>query len=520
MKQPLTGGFRLIELNLPTNVSDAEIQKAISRRLKVREFSFTIERKSLDARKKGNIHWKYRLGVTSPQLKGGNPKDTPKLEIPRIRSKCRAVVVGSGPAGIFSALVLAEAGVEVTLVEQGDVLTKRNTAIEQFEAGGSLNPVSNYAFGEGGAGTYSDGKLTSRTKSIKPEKQYILETYAECGGPEEILWLSSPHLGSDRLQVLTANMRNKLTSLGGKILFNTKMTDILTEKGHVRAIQTDGGTLEADAFFLAPGHSHFPTFRMLIRRGVPFITKPFAIGMRAEHPQELINRAQWGASSVPGLKAAEYRLTHKPASPEILPGYSFCMCPGGKVVPATPAPGLSVVNGMSEYLRDSPFANAAVVAGIRAEELTGGSDSPLAVLDALESLERQFYEIRRGYDIPAIRICDFLAGKESASIPDNSFPFSLFPDDPSRLFPENITRSLREALTAFSSKIKGYEEGILMGLESKTSSPIQVVRDAEGTIEGFSGLYLCGEGSGRTGGIVSSAADGIRNAIRYLKSRE
>ncbi|PIE87678.1 MAG: FAD-dependent oxidoreductase, partial [Bacteroidetes bacterium] len=269
-----------------------------------------------------------------------------------------------------------------------------------------------------------------------------------------------------------------------------------------------------DYLIVAPGHSSYETYRMLLGAGAPFRTKNFAIGSRAEHPQPLINKAQWGVPELPGLKAAEYRLTAKAKANR--PVYTFCMCPGGMVVPATPYEHTNIVNGMSYYQRNSAFANAACVVGIHPDQLAGKSVSPLEALAQLEQLEASFKSFTGNYTAPFITIHDFLKGKTGSSIPETSYPLGLTPAPLYQMLPPAIVAGMREGLEQFARKLKGYDQGILLGLESKTSSPIQAIRDAHNRFEGFENLFIAGEGSGYAGGIMSSAADGIRTAMHIV----
>jgi uncharacterized FAD-dependent dehydrogenase len=514
-------GFKFLELKMPTDFTPEELKQKIAKKIHSKIFSYTIDKQSLDARNKRHIHWKIRVGVSSPGLKGPGPEPQKKLSIPYKKRGKRAIVVGSGPAGFFAGYILLQAGFEVTLLEQGPEVNIRFKDIVTFERTGILNERSNYAFGEGGAGTFSDGKLTSRTKSISTERQYIFDTYIDAGAPPEIAYMAHPHLGSDNLRKIIKKMREKFSGGGGNILFDTKMEEISldNEGAQIHAVETNKGRMEADFFIFAIGHSSYETYRMLIKKGVPFKVKSFAVGCRLEHRQELINRAQWGQASLPGIKAAEYRLTFKPKAKELLPVYSFCMCPGGKVVPSTPYKNTNIVNGMSNYRRDSSFANAGAAAAIHLNRLLNKEVDPLEALEWLEALEKKFFDFSNSYAAPACKISDFLEGKISDSLNTSSYPLGLVPADFNVLLPEIIVNSLRLGIKDFCRKIKGFEEGIMLGLESKTSSPLRAAREKNGKSTVVENLYIVGEGSGYAGGIVSSAADGIKAAMDIISSK-
>lgn len=507
-------GFCEFSLALPADYTEEQLKNEILQQTGLKDFSYQILSKSLDARNKKNIHWVLRMQAVSPALPGELPK-TEKLTLKKISPPVSVAVAGSGPAGFFAAYTLLSAGFKVNLIEQGAPVEERVSHIENFEKTGKLNPVSNYAFGEGGAGTFSDGKLTSRTKNIEKEKQFFLETFVKAGAPEEILYLAHPHVGSDRLQTVVKNLRLKFLEMGGKVFFHHTVKSLEKQESKIKAFVSEQREFPAEEFIMAPGHSHSPTFKMLIKKGVRFRHKGFAIGMRAEHPQELINRAQWGASGLCGVKAAEYRLACQ--NPGFLPVYTFCMCPGGKVVPAAPLEGLSVVNGVSDYQRNSPFANAAVVAGFNLPNLLQKEISVLESLSWLENLEKSFFSLKNSYAVPAVRIKDFIKNRNSASLPDSSFAFNLFSHDFKGLLPDTARNSIQAGLKTFSEKLRGYDEGILLGLESKTSSPIQAEREKNGRCTGFDNLYLIGEGSGYAGGITSSAVDGIKTALSLIE---
>lgn len=508
-------GFRIIILKMPTAYTDEAVKKQISKQLNIKDFSWQIQRKSLDARNKRFIHWRLETAVHSPEIKGGEGPGQQELQIPYKAGRGKVIVVGSGPAGMFCALVLQKAGFEVCLIERGSEVTIRSSAIRQFEKNGTFNASNNYAFGEGGAGTFSDGKLTSRPKHISAERAFILNTYIEAGAPPEIAYMTHPHLGTDNLRKIVVNLRDALKFEGGRIKFDTLFQDISLRSATVEGILTSAGTMEADAVFLATGHSAYDTFRMLIRRGVAFRTKRFALGSRMEHPQELINQAQWGKAGLPGVKAAEYRLTS--AGDGMHQVYSFCMCPGGIVVPAAAYGHTNIVNGMSYYNRNGQFANAACVAGLHPDELAEKTIPVEEALDLIESLEQSFYAQAGGYQAPAMQIADFIAGKPSQKLSDSSFPLGLLNAPLYTMLPATVTAAMQAGLKDFSSRIKGFETGTLIGLESKTSSPVQVLRNESGLCTGFENLYMIGEGSGYAGGIVSSAADGVRAAMKLLQ---
>ncbi|NOY49999.1 MAG: NAD(P)-binding protein [Chlorobi bacterium] len=504
-------GHKLLQIKLPTNYSDNQLHNSIAKKLGFHDFSFRIDKKSLDARKKNAAFWLISLLVVSDKLKAGGYKNEQQLKIPFKARNQKVVVVGSGPAGFFSAYILQLAGFEVKIIERGSDVGRRSNAIRLLDKNGEFSAGNNYAFGEGGAGTFSDGKLTSRSKHISAERQFILNEYVKAGAPEEILYMAYPHVGTDNLKIVVANLRQKFLENGGGFYFDTKLEDIVSQGGRVNELICNTGGLEADYMILATGHSAYDTYRMLINRGVRFKTKNFAIGHRIEHEQKLINRGQWGVEKLEGVKAAEYRLSSKTKSG--LPVYTFCMCPGGKVVPSAAYEQKSVVNGMSYYNRNGLYSNAGCVVGVHPDMLTGHKCSPLEILDWMDKLEESFFKFEDNYVIPANRAKDYMKQKASASLPVSSYPLGLQQAALYNMVPSFISETLIEGLKDFSRKLKGFEQGTLMGLESKTSSPIQVVRNKEGRVEGFENLFFVGEGSGYTGGIISSAADGVKCAL-------
>ena len=507
-------GYQQLSFNLPTDYTQEELQQKIAKKLRLSEFSFHIENKSLDARDKNNIHWQVKVEVFAKSIKGFSPKP-PALNIPFKNRNQKVVVVGSGPAGFFSAYLLQKAGFQTTIIEQGKQVLERATSIKNFETTGVFDPLANYACGEGGAGTFSDGKLTSRNKHSSLEKQFILDSYIEAGAPEEIAYLSHPHLGSDNLIKLVKKLRQMYQEIGGKVEFETTLEDIIVKSGKVIEAKTSKGKLSADYFIISPGHSSYSTYRMLIARGVQFSTKNFAVGTRVEHPQSLINKAQWGKDVLPGVTSAEYRLTYNTKANASV--YTFCMCPGGIIVPSTSTSKSNIVNGMSFYSREGEFANAGCVVAVDLNNLLQKTISPLEALDWVEQLEQSFYNATNSYQAVACSISDFIKEKESTSLSPTSYQLGLISAPIWELLPPSIANSLREGLIDFSRKINGFESGQLIGLESKTSSPIQVLRDDNSSCVGFDNLFVVGEGSGYSGGIISSAVDGIKVALNFLK---
>ncbi len=381
--------------------------------------------------------------------------------------------------------------------------------------GGPLKNYSNYAFGEGGAGTFSDGKLTSRTRHIFREREYIRLRYVQYGAPEEILWMAHPHIGSDNLYALVQNGRRDLQNRGVDVRFNSRVTDLLIKNGRCAGVRTENDEYPADISLLAPGHSAFPLFRVLNSRGAVLQSKGFSLGFRMEHPRELINHARWGRESVPGLKAAEYRLAAKSESGRGI--YTFCMCPGGSVVPAAWKEDLNIVNGVSMYGRNSPWSNAAVLAAVKPEEVFPAATDPMAVLNSLEALEARAFELVGACQVPASLPGNLLSGRVSDSLPASSYPFKTLAMDYRLLYPEWLLKDLSDGIARFSRQIRGYETGLILGLETTSSAALKILRSDSGEIIGIPGLYIAGEGSGSAGGIMSSAVDGLKTALAAME---
>lgn len=480
---------------------------------------FRILKKSVDARRRHEVRWVYSLEVADP----GEVLKTPDFDVPTVKGvpQDRPLIVGAGPAGLFAALRLVERGIPCTLLERGSEAHQRIKSINQYWRYGVLDPNNNVCFGEGGAGLYSDGKLITRIKS--PEIPYVMHRLVKFGAPEEIQYLSNPHVGSDRIRRVIPFLREYLIQKGCKIHFNEEVTEFLFEGQTIAGVRTRSGQeFASHHVVLATGHSAGDIFDRLRESGVFLEGKSFAMGLRVEHPQGLINQIQYRQhAGNEALGAANYRLTHHDAQTGI-GVYSFCMCPGGYVLSSgTEADGV-VSNGMSNYKRNSPFANAAIVVSIDhksrfGEDLFGG----LKLRRELETAAyRSVIEGGGQRQLPAQNLGDFLDGRVSpvrtGSSPSGSLPVRL-----DQILPRDITEKIREGFSAFNQSMRGFNspEAILYGVESRTSCPIRVTRKDD-TLESVShkGLYPCGEGAGYAGGITSAACDGIRVAEAITRS--
>jgi uncharacterized FAD-dependent dehydrogenase len=461
----------------------------------------------------------------------GRTPDTHYRHVARAPSAVprRPVVIGTGPCGIFAALILAEMGFRPIIVERGKVVRERTKDTWALWRRGQLTPESNVQFGEGGAGTFSDGKLWSGIKDPQHLGRKVLTEFVAAGAPEEILWVAKPHIGTFRLVQMVEAMRAKIEALGGEYRFGTRVTDFVIETGRdgarrLRGVVTEpagGGqpeTIETDHVVLAVGHSSRDTFETLWRRGVHAEAKPFSIGVRIEHPQSIIDRARFGDfAKHPVLGAADYKLVHHCTAPALQGRsvYSFCMCPGGTVVAATSEEGRVVTNGMSQYSRAERNANAGIVVGITPERDYPGD--PLAGIGLQRHWEDAAFLAGDGaYRAPAQRVGDFLAGRPSTQLGEvvPSYKPGVTPTDLARCLPDFVVAAIREALPAFGRQIRGFDmaDAVMTGVETRTSSPVRIRRDAALRSVNTLGLYPAGEGAGYAGGIFSAGVDGIRVA--------
>jgi uncharacterized FAD-dependent dehydrogenase len=532
--------LRLAELKLPLGHPEGAIEAALAARLGLRREalrSLRIARRGWDARKRHAIELVYALdfevadeaallrrAARDPvlsRLLGPTPDTTYRHAVRAAAPPAkRPVVIGTGPCGLFAALILAEAGFRPLILERGKVVRERTKDTWALWRRSELTTESNVQFGEGGAGTFSDGKLYSGIKDPRHLGRKVLEEFVLAGAPEEILWVAKPHIGTFRLVQMVESLRAKIEKLGGEYRFGTKVTDIVVETGRdgvrrLRGVVTEAGeTIETGHVVMALGHSARDTFAMLHARGVFMEPKPFSIGVRIEHPQSLIDRARFGDfAGNPILGAADYKLVHHGANERSV--YSFCMCPGGTVVAATSEEGRVVTNGMSQYSRAERNANAGIVVGITPErDYPGG---PLAGIAFQRKWESLAYEAGGGdYRAPAQRVGDFLAGRAStqlgAVIP--SYKPGVTPTDLARCLPDFVVHAIREALPAFGRRIRGFDmdDAVMTGVETRTSSPLRITRDAAFQSLNTRGLFPAGEGAGYAGGIFSAGVDGIRVA--------
>jgi len=517
---------------MPLDHDEGELRQRVLRTLRIDDSDLEgclIERKSFDARDRRDIRVVYAVVASlSEEPKRPFPESVaarvpergsyafpaPDNDAASAHRGLRPVIVGSGPAGLFCALLLAENGLRPLVLERGDDVAARNAKVSAFFESGALDPESNVQFGEGGAGTYSDGKLNTTVSDSLFRNAKVLEEFVEAGAPPEIRYLSKPHIGTDYLVRVVPAIRGKIESLGGEVRFRSRVSSLSIAGGRVcGVVVNDSERLEADAVVLAPGHSARDSFAELSRLGTAMERKAFAIGLRIEHPQEMISRRQFGESwRHPALPVADYKLTHRGSGGRGV--YSFCMCPGGHVVNSSSEPGMVACNGMSDFRRDGRNANSAIVATVGPEDF--GGDGNLAGIEFQRRWERLAFEAGGGgYALPIQVFGDFLSGRPSRALggvqPSARGRFSL--SDLNACLPDYVAAAIKEGILAFDRTIPGFarSDALLCGVETRTSSPLRILRgeDYQASIKG---LYPCGEGAGYSGGIMSSAIDGIKVA--------
>ncbi|WP_087500230.1 NAD(P)/FAD-dependent oxidoreductase [Pseudomonas sp. SID14000] len=524
--------LRITELKLPLDHPDEALREAIVQRLGIRDeqlLSFNLFKRSYDARKKNSeLLFIYTIDLEASneaELLSKFADDRNIGPAPDVTYKFvgqapadlqeRPIVVGFGPCGIFAGLLLAQMGFKPIILERGKEVRQRTKDTWGLWRKSVLNPESNVQFGEGGAGTFSDGKLYSQIKDPQHHGRKVLEEFVKAGAPDEILYINKPHIGTFRLTGMVEQMRQDMIALGAEVRFQQKVTDLLIEDGQLTGVVLESGEqLHSRHVVLALGHSARDTFRMLHAKGVYMEAKPFSVGFRIEHPQTLIDKARLGKyAGHPKLGAADYKLVYHAKNGRSV--YSFCMCPGGTVVAATSEPGRVVTNGMSQYSRNERNANSGIVVGIDPErDYPGG---PLAGIELQERLEAHAYVMGgSNYQAPAQLVGDFVAGRPSTALGsvEPSYKPGVTLGDLAPSLPDFAIEAIREALPAFDRQIKGYNlhDAVLTGIETRTSSPLRITRGENFQSLNLKGLFPAGEGAGYAGGILSAGVDGIRIA--------
>ncbi len=527
--------IRLNNVSLPLDYEEkTSLKKYAAKALRINENNIktvSLYKRSIDARKKNQIHFEAALDIT---LQNGEEKIAAKnsnavivkqykYDLPLAKQlPQQPVIIGSGPCGLFAGLILAQAGQKPVILERGRDVDSRTKDVHSFWSGGSLDTVSNVQFGEGGAGTFSDGKLNTGTKDKRIRK--VLEEFVRHGAPEDILYLSKPHIGTDKLKTTVKNIRNEIIRLGGQVIFEAKFIGFKKDFEKLSAViyekQGCKYVLTTDHAVLAIGHSARDTFEALYKAGVIMEQKSFSMGVRIEHLQKQINEQQYGNLwNHPSLKAADYKLAVHPKTGKGV--YTFCMCPGGTVVAAASEEGRLAINGMSEYARDKINANSAVLVSIGTDDF--GSDHVLAGIDLQRETERKAFLFGgENYHAPVQRVGDFLENVKTQTFGSvlPSYRPGVEMTNLNNVLPRFITESLKEGLLLMDNKLKGFadNDAVLTAVESRSSSPVRILRDNTMQSVSLKGLYPCGEGAGYAGGIMSAAVDGIKAAEMILTS--
>ncbi|AQQ70079.1 squalene-associated FAD-dependent desaturase [Limihaloglobus sulfuriphilus] len=528
--------IRIRDIILPFDHQPDHLQKLILQRLGISRDQlngFTVVSRAIDARRKHRITAVYAVDadvVNESEVLSRFAGDNHIKPSPNSRyiispsskySGVRPVVVGSGPSGMFAALILAQQGWRPVLIERGKRVGARIRDVRRFWRGGELDPESNVQFGEGGAGTFSDGKLTTQIKDRQNRSRKVLEEFVNAGAGPEILYQAKPHIGTENLVKIVRNIRKTIISLGGDVMFEKKLTGIEVKDGRVSSAIINGSEkIDTGIIVLAPGHSARDTFEMLAALGIPIEAKPFSIGVRIEHPQSLIDSSQYGVyASSPGLGRAEYKLVAHCGNGRS--AYSFCMCPGGEVISSCSEPGCLVTNGMSYFLRNRHNANSALLVGVAPADFAGSG--PLAGVEFQRKWERRAFELGgSNYFAPVQLVGDFLGKRASVSMGSvlPSYTPGVTPCSLDDCLPDFVTRTLRMALPLMDQKLKGFAmpEAVMTALESRSSSPIRIVRNDLLQSPALAGLYPAGEGAGYAGGIMSAAIDGIKIAEAVINA--
>lgn len=516
--------FRISNIKIREDFDEQQVLEYTIKKYKLNKEKIKdmyIFKKSIDARNKQDIFYSYIVDIDYlDKIKGKNVvkieriEDEIKVCIKR-KFKFSPIVVGAGPAGLFCALILCQNGIKPIIIEQGKTVDERKKDVDEFINNGFLNEYSNVQFGEGGAGTFSDGKLTTGIHNIKCRK--VIKEFYNFGAPKEIMYLSKPHIGTDNLINVIRNMREEIIRLGGKFLFNTKMDNIIIKDGKIDGIVCKDKILKTDTLVLAVGHSARDTFKMLQDNNINMERKNFSVGVRIEHSQDMINKSQYSSTCKFSLPPAEYKLAYHGSARD---AYTFCMCPGGVVMASSSQKDTIVTNGMSYYKRDGKNANSALLVNVKPSDFEG--DDPLAGMYFQEDLEKKAFLIGgKNYYAPIQTVKDFLNGTTSKKIGnvEPTYKPGVTLANLNDIMPDFVSKTLKEALIYFNSKIEGFasDDAILTGMETRSSSPVKILR-TKNFESNIKGIYPCGEGAGYAGGIISAAVDGIETAIRILEN--
>lgn len=525
--------IRINNVHIPLDYDNNVIKKKVAKELRIDKNaikSISIFRRSVDARKKDNIYFLCSIDVelntnednVLKKAKNATKAAPYNYEIKKWKGNISPLVVGMGPAGLFAGLILAQSGAKPIVIERGKDVDSRTADVNRFWTKGVLDTSSNVQFGEGGAGTFSDGKLNTGTKDLRQRK--VLEEFVKHGAPEEILYNAKPHIGTDKLKVTVKNIRNEIISLGGTVLFETKLVGINYDNGNIKSavVEKDGKTeiIETDNIILAIGHSARDTFEMLYNCKLPIEAKSFSVGARIEHLREKIDKSQYGKfAGNKNLGSANYKMNaHLDNGRGV---YTFCMCPGGKVVNASSEENMLVTNGMSEFARDEVNSNSALLVSVSPKDFE--SDNPLAGMYFQRKLESNAFKLGgENYNAPVQRVEDFINNRRSLNI--GEVTPSIGPDytlsNINSILPEFVSESMKQGIVAMGRKLKGFDNGdaILTAVETRSSSPIRILRNSE-TLQSIAinGLFPCGEGAGYAGGIISAAVDGIKCAEKIIE---
>ena len=522
--------LRINNIKIFDDISDEQILELALKKNKINKsdlLDWHISKKSIDARKKENVHYNYSIDIkVKDETKYQNlikVKDSefPSIQLNNVISK-RPVIIGAGPSGLFAAITLIQNGIKPIIIEQGQPVEQRKQTVNNFLNTGKLNTFSNVQFGEGGAGTFSDGKLTTGINS--PFCKKVLETFVEFGAPKQILYISKPHIGTDNLINIIKNIRNYIVSNGGDFYFNTKVVDFKIINNEIKSIYCKSVNdnkmleLETDSIILAIGHSSRDTFENLYKNGFILEKKNFSVGVRIEHLQEQINNAQYGTITKLNLPPAEYKLAYHSSNGRSC--YTFCMCPGGVVMASSSEENTIVTNGMSQFLRNGKNANSAVLVNVTPEDFK--DSSPLAGIYFQKDLEEKAFVLGgSNYYAPIQRVEDFIKNQKSTFIGkvQPSYLPGVTLSNLNEILPSFVSDTLKEGILYFDKKLSGFSnpDSILTGLETRSSSPVRIVRN-EKLVSNISGVYPCGEGAGYAGGIMSAAVDGIKCAIALIEN--